>query len=203
MSEAESRAARIISEHRLARRRLAALDPSVRPADEASAYASQDQLHAILSSAGFGPVVGPQDRLHHSRDAGVPAHSQPLRGRRVRKPGAPQPGRRPARGLGTPWSGMRDGGESQRGLGPEASAVYPRNRGCGSRRGDGRDGDRRRPLCRLQEPGYAHAHRRRLLRRRLRAGCAGCRLAFARSRVAHRCDADQRRRSQDVAAGRT
>ena len=58
MSEVESRAARIISEHRLARRRLPALDPSIRPTDEASAYASQDQLHAILSSAGFGPVAG-------------------------------------------------------------------------------------------------------------------------------------------------
>jgi 2-keto-4-pentenoate hydratase len=58
MSEVGSRAARIISEHRLSRRRLPALDPSVRPTDEASAYAIQDRLHAILTSAGMGPVSG-------------------------------------------------------------------------------------------------------------------------------------------------
>ena len=203
MSEAESRAARIISEHRLARRRLAALDPSVRPADEASAYASQDQLHAILSSAGFGPVAG------HKIGCTTRVMQEFLRIPNPCAGGvfASQVHRSPAVVRHADW--VRPGVECEMvvsldaDLAAEASAVYPRNRGCGSRRGDGRDGDRRRPLCRLQEPGYAHAHRRRLLRRRLRAGCAGCRLAFARPRVAHRRDADQRRRGQDAAAGRT
>ena len=36
----------------------------------------------------------------------------------------------------------------ERRLGPEAGAVHPRNRGRGSRRGDGGNGDRRRPLRR-------------------------------------------------------
>ncbi|HYL18105.1 MAG TPA: fumarylacetoacetate hydrolase family protein [Burkholderiales bacterium] len=58
MSESDTRAAHIISEHRLSRQRLSALDPAVRPSDEAGGYAVQHQLHGILSGAGLGPVVG-------------------------------------------------------------------------------------------------------------------------------------------------
>ena len=58
MSDGDTRAAQIISEHRLSRQRLPALDPSLRPSDEASGYAVQHQLHRILSGAGLGPVVG-------------------------------------------------------------------------------------------------------------------------------------------------
>lgn len=52
------RAALVIRDHRLARRRLAGLDVSVRPADEASAYGIQDQLHRLLTGAGLGSVAG-------------------------------------------------------------------------------------------------------------------------------------------------
>jgi 2-keto-4-pentenoate hydratase len=58
MSDIDPKAARVISEHRLSRRRLPALDAAIRPADEISAYAIQDQLHLILTSAGLGPIVG-------------------------------------------------------------------------------------------------------------------------------------------------
>ena len=58
MSKLDPRAARIIGENRLSRRRLPPLDRSLRPAGEAGAYAMQDQLHEILTSAGLGPVVG-------------------------------------------------------------------------------------------------------------------------------------------------
>lgn len=58
MSEGDPRAAHVISEHRLSRRRLPALDPDLRPSDQASGYAVQHQLHGILSNAGLGPVVG-------------------------------------------------------------------------------------------------------------------------------------------------
>lgn len=58
MTKSDSTAASIIAEHRQARRRLPPLDPALRPADEASAYAMQDQLHELLTSAGFGQVVG-------------------------------------------------------------------------------------------------------------------------------------------------
>jgi 2-keto-4-pentenoate hydratase len=58
MSEGHQGAARIICDHRLSRRRLAQLDPSVRPPDEPSGYAVQDQLHALLTAAGLGRVAG-------------------------------------------------------------------------------------------------------------------------------------------------
>jgi 2-oxo-3-hexenedioate decarboxylase/2-keto-4-pentenoate hydratase len=58
MNERDMRAAHIISSHRLSRQRLPALDPAVRPADEAGGYAVQQELHGILSSAALGPVVG-------------------------------------------------------------------------------------------------------------------------------------------------
>jgi 2-keto-4-pentenoate hydratase len=58
MSETYLSAARIICAHRLSHRRLPQLDPSVRPGEEASAYAIQDQLHGLLAAAGLGPVTG-------------------------------------------------------------------------------------------------------------------------------------------------
>ena len=58
MSGINPRAAHIISEHRLSRRRMPALDPAIRPPDEASAYHVQDQLHEIMIGAGLGPVIG-------------------------------------------------------------------------------------------------------------------------------------------------
>jgi 2-keto-4-pentenoate hydratase len=58
MNGIDPRAARIIGEHRLSRRRLPPLDPSLRPGDEAAAYAMQDQLHEVLTNAGLGPVAG-------------------------------------------------------------------------------------------------------------------------------------------------
>jgi 2-keto-4-pentenoate hydratase len=58
MSDKHLRAARVICDHRLARRRLLGLDPSVRPADEAGAYAIQDELHGLLTGAGLGRVAG-------------------------------------------------------------------------------------------------------------------------------------------------
>jgi len=58
MSDKHLRAARVLCDHRLARRRLPALDPPVRPADEGSAYAVQDELHGLLTGAGLGRVAG-------------------------------------------------------------------------------------------------------------------------------------------------
>jgi 2-oxo-3-hexenedioate decarboxylase/2-keto-4-pentenoate hydratase len=58
MSDTHLRAARVLRDHRLARLRLPGLDPSVRPADEAGAYAVQDELHGLLSDAGLGRVTG-------------------------------------------------------------------------------------------------------------------------------------------------
>ncbi len=58
MSDRHQGAARIICDHRLSRRRLAQLDASVRPADEISGYAVQDQLHVLLTAAGLGRVAG-------------------------------------------------------------------------------------------------------------------------------------------------
>jgi 2-keto-4-pentenoate hydratase len=58
MSEAQPGAARIICDHRLARRRLPPLDLSVRPVEEKTAYAVQDELHELLTAAGLGPVAG-------------------------------------------------------------------------------------------------------------------------------------------------
>jgi len=54
----EIAAARLIADHRLARKPLRNLAPDVRPADEAQAYRTQDALHEILAGAGFGPVAG-------------------------------------------------------------------------------------------------------------------------------------------------
>jgi len=51
-------AARILRDHRVSLRRLSQLDASVCPEDEARAYAVQDELHGLLTAAGFGPVAG-------------------------------------------------------------------------------------------------------------------------------------------------
>lgn len=58
MNSPALRAARFIADHRLARRPLPALPEDVRPSDEVAAYAAQDQLHALLSAQGLGPVAG-------------------------------------------------------------------------------------------------------------------------------------------------
>jgi 2-oxo-3-hexenedioate decarboxylase/2-keto-4-pentenoate hydratase len=58
MSEGHQGAARIICDSRLSRRRLAQLDPAIRPLDEPSGYAVQDQLHTLLTAAALGPVAG-------------------------------------------------------------------------------------------------------------------------------------------------
>ena len=58
MSEDDLPAARIIADHRLARRPLPPLPLAVRPADESAAYAVQEELHALLTQAGAGPVAG-------------------------------------------------------------------------------------------------------------------------------------------------
>lgn len=50
--------AAFITASRLARRKLAALPPALRPVSEAAAYAIQDAASAILSAGGFGPVIG-------------------------------------------------------------------------------------------------------------------------------------------------
>jgi 2-keto-4-pentenoate hydratase len=55
MSPAEI--AQVIAGYRLGRRPLPALDSSVRPPDERSAYAVQDALHPLLAEP-LGPVVG-------------------------------------------------------------------------------------------------------------------------------------------------
>jgi 2-oxo-3-hexenedioate decarboxylase/2-keto-4-pentenoate hydratase len=51
-------AAAFVTEARLARRKLGPLPPLLRPADEAAAYAVQDQASAILKVKGFGTVIG-------------------------------------------------------------------------------------------------------------------------------------------------
>src|SRR5215207_2037232 len=53
-----SGAARLIADHRLARRPLPRLEGVERPVDEAHAYRVQDALHEILTDAGLGPVAG-------------------------------------------------------------------------------------------------------------------------------------------------
>jgi len=58
MSASRLSAAGIICDHRLSRRRLAQLDASIRPPDEASGYAVQDELHGLLTAAGLGVVAG-------------------------------------------------------------------------------------------------------------------------------------------------
>jgi 2-keto-4-pentenoate hydratase len=58
MSVRHRDAARILSDHRLSLRRLSQLEASVRPADEARAYAVQDELHDLLTAAGLGRVAG-------------------------------------------------------------------------------------------------------------------------------------------------
>lgn len=58
MNTAALRAAQYIAGHRLERRPLPALPEDFRPADEAAAYATQDQLHALLSAQGQGPIAG-------------------------------------------------------------------------------------------------------------------------------------------------
>jgi 2-oxo-3-hexenedioate decarboxylase/2-keto-4-pentenoate hydratase len=49
--------AQVIAGYRLGRRPMPALDPSVRPADEAAAYAVQDALHPLLAGP-LGAVAG-------------------------------------------------------------------------------------------------------------------------------------------------
>ncbi len=58
MTETRLGAARILCDHRVSLRRLSQLDASVRPADEAGAYAVQNQLHELLSAAGLGSLAG-------------------------------------------------------------------------------------------------------------------------------------------------
>ena len=58
MTDLSNRAARVISEHRLQRRRLPALAAGLRPPDEVTAYEVQDDLHRLLEAAGMGKVVG-------------------------------------------------------------------------------------------------------------------------------------------------
>jgi len=53
----EEAAARI-AQARLGRLRLARLEPALRPADEAAAYAVQDALHERLAAGGCGPISG-------------------------------------------------------------------------------------------------------------------------------------------------
>jgi 2-oxo-3-hexenedioate decarboxylase/2-keto-4-pentenoate hydratase len=56
--EAIQRAARLLAEARLARRRFAGLPEDCRPPDEAAAYRVQDALHARLAAAGHGALAG-------------------------------------------------------------------------------------------------------------------------------------------------
>jgi 2-oxo-3-hexenedioate decarboxylase/2-keto-4-pentenoate hydratase len=58
MTIATDAAAKVIAAHRLERRPLPALAADVRPPDQASAYRVQGALHALLTAAGFGAVVG-------------------------------------------------------------------------------------------------------------------------------------------------
>jgi 2-oxo-3-hexenedioate decarboxylase/2-keto-4-pentenoate hydratase len=58
MSDPIAGAANAIGDHRLAHRPIPALDPSIRPRDEATAYAVQDRLHGILTAAGLGRLAG-------------------------------------------------------------------------------------------------------------------------------------------------
>lgn len=53
-----ARAADLLCAARLARQRFERLPGSCRPADEPAAYAVQDALHAALSAAGYGALVG-------------------------------------------------------------------------------------------------------------------------------------------------
>jgi 2-oxo-3-hexenedioate decarboxylase/2-keto-4-pentenoate hydratase len=56
--QAIQRAARLLAEARLARRRFAGLPEDCRPADEAAAYQVQDALHARLAAAAHGALAG-------------------------------------------------------------------------------------------------------------------------------------------------
>ena len=56
--DAIERAAGLLAEARLARRRLAGLPEDCRPPDEAAAYRVQDALHARLGAAGHGVLAG-------------------------------------------------------------------------------------------------------------------------------------------------
>ena len=58
MTETIERAAGLLAEARLGRRRFAGLPADCRPADEAAAYRIQDALHARLGAAGQGPLAG-------------------------------------------------------------------------------------------------------------------------------------------------
>jgi len=58
MTETIERAAELIAEARLGRRRFAGLPEDCRPPDEAAAYRVQDALHARLGAAGQGPLAG-------------------------------------------------------------------------------------------------------------------------------------------------
>lgn len=51
-------AALVLAEHRLERDPLGELPPELRPADEAEAYAIQDELHRQLTARGLGEVAG-------------------------------------------------------------------------------------------------------------------------------------------------
>ncbi len=58
MSESLDQAARFIAEHRLALRPLPSLTASMRPSDEATAYAVQERLHNFLRTRGLGVIAG-------------------------------------------------------------------------------------------------------------------------------------------------
>jgi 2-keto-4-pentenoate hydratase len=58
MNDAPARAAQLLCQHRLQRRRLGPLPQHCIPHDQASAYATQNELHALLIQAGLGAVVG-------------------------------------------------------------------------------------------------------------------------------------------------
>jgi len=58
MTDTLLEAARILCDHRISHRKLLRLDASVRPANEARAYAVQDELHGLLTAAGLGRVAG-------------------------------------------------------------------------------------------------------------------------------------------------
>jgi len=51
-------AAAFIADARLARRKLGPLPQALRPADEAAAYAVQDEVSALLAEKGLGAVIG-------------------------------------------------------------------------------------------------------------------------------------------------
>ena len=114
-----------------------------------------------------------QDRLHDAGDAGLSRHPQSLLGRSVRTVAS-------MRAASTVRAAdfRRIGVECEIAvrLAATSTAQAPftaaDGRRCGGR-DDGRDRDRRRPLCRLADDRHADADRRRLLRRRLRARRAG------------------------------